>query len=296
MLCANCGAERTSRRGACEDCGHPADMPGKIVASKPVNPRLLPGPTSVLVLTVAADVFACLAVPILVVLLSGGAATWWAAVLFAVTAAAVGGTLLGYGRTPGLCLSGARVVLPQTGSAPGFRLQGWQSWQMTDIRNGTDPVLPTHHIPLLFMASPSLTPRTSEGSAVMESGSRELLDGIAGPAFRPGMHSLVVDEQTKYALAPTTVVGRDPASTEGVTAIAVPDLARQLSPEHFRIEQDSSGSLSVTDLSSTHGTTVDGQRLTAWQPRQLDFNEVITAGGHRFRVEVRTRPEHGGAA
>jgi len=268
-------------------------MPEKAVGGEPANSRFLPLTTPNMALTLVADAFVCVLAPMLLAILSGGEAIWWAAALFAATVAAVGGTLLSHGRTPGLCLTGARVVLPSTGSAPGFRLQGWQ---VADIRNGTDPVLPTRQVPSLPLAHDPLAFRSPGDAAAKHDGSSDPMEVSAVvPGLRPSLHTLVVDEQTRYTMAPTMVIGRDPASAEGVAGVAVPDLSRQLSPEHFRIEQDASLTMTITDLSSTHGTTVGGQGLVAWQARQLGLNEVITAGGHRFRIEPRTRPEHGGA-
>ncbi len=70
-------------------------------------------------------------------------------------------------------------------------------------------------------------------------------------------------------------VGRDAASDLAVDA-------RGLSRHHATLELDAGGRLLVTDLGSTNGTFVNGERIAA--PRVLNENDVIHFGTAEYRL------------
>lgn len=76
-------------------------------------------------------------------------------------------------------------------------------------------------------------------------------------------------------------VGRDPQQCE----VVISDDGR-LSGRHFRIDLPESGPVTVTDLGSTNGTAVDGQRLAPNQPVALRGGERIRAGESEFELHV----------
>jgi len=79
--------------------------------------------------------------------------------------------------------------------------------------------------------------------------------------------TLVLDDGTSFPLSGGAVaLGRNPAGSEGVQALTVPDATRTLSKTHARLELDD-GEWTVIDLNSTNGVMVvdpDGsERLLA---------------------------------
>lgn len=76
-------------------------------------------------------------------------------------------------------------------------------------------------------------------------------------------------------------VGRDLQQCE----VIISDDGR-LSARHFRIDLSESGPITVTDLGSTNGTAVDGQRLPPNQPVALHGGERIRAGENEFELHV----------
>ncbi|TQM65969.1 FHA domain-containing protein [Klugiella xanthotipulae] len=77
----------------------------------------------------------------------------------------------------------------------------------------------------------------------------------AGP--RLGTVQLVIDGAAKHTLGAWTVVGRNPtARRESETIIAVTDLARKMSNNHFAIEHDPRDGFFIRDLGSTNGTAL----------------------------------------
>lgn len=283
MICANCGAPRGRRGDACAHCGQP--YPLSIVAD------LLPVAPQRLALAVVIDLLAALLFVTAFLALTGGRAVWGAVALFVLVIAAETYALLTVGQTLGLRVTGARVVLSDTGSAPGLRSRGWR---IAETRRGADPLLP--RAPRLDVTGRTAT-ATDGSTAVHASASPELI--VTVPGFVPGARTvgavLVVDEETRVPVTSAMVVGRDPAATEGTTVVAVPDLARELSKGHFRIGQDPDGAMTVTDLSSTNGTVLNGTMLVPRTPYSFTFEDVINAGGHRFRVEPRGRAGLGDA-
>nr|WP_307299417.1 FHA domain-containing protein [Microbacterium natoriense] len=201
-------------------------------------------------------------------------------------------------------VAGVRIVLAETGSAPGLRFRGWRA---ADTRRGADPLLPHRDVPVLASpeaaerrsATPDLRPRNSVPVSQGQTSSAPQASSVAEaaliadpPGVKPAACVLVVDETLRSSVTSRTRVGRSPAAVDGATVVAIPDLARELSKEHFMLEYDQAGGLTVTDLSSTNGTTLNGVDIAPAIPYGFVFGDLIEAGGHRFRVEARSRVEN----
>jgi len=109
--------------------------------------------------------------------------------------------------------------------------------------------------------------------------------------LRFGGTVLIIDEDQRVSVTPNMLIGRNPTAVEGATVVAVPDLGRELSKSHLRLEQELDGSVFVTDLNSTNGTSIDGQLITPEVRVPVNSASTITLGGHTARVMSRSVAE-----
>ncbi len=105
-----------------------------------------------------------------------------------------------------------------------------------------------------------------------------------------------------HALSERTVIGRNPVPADGEAAIAVNDFSRTMSKKHLLIEHHDDGSIFVTDLGSTNGSTLrtdDGAivSLTAHVRMPVSIGESILVEDHTIQVDTKAsaaRRERGG--
>lgn len=297
MVCASCGAPRRSRSPLCAECGHPFSSAGRADKAAPAASR---GPrrrttryvdraaaAPHIALAIAIDVLICFSPLILTLVFLGRTAVACGLVLFSALVLAQASALLFDGRTVGLLLAGIRVVLEATGSAPGWRRNGWR---LADVRRGVDPITPRHSVPTLASLSAHAAP-TDATHRPSTSPARSAL-----PPSREARKSssvLVVDDHAHVPVTSALLIGRAPSARDGAMLVAIPDLSRQLSKAHFLINPLADGMLTITDLASTNGTVVNGAELTPSRAYAVRDGDEITAGGHRFRVEPRMRHTNG---
>ncbi|WZO56313.1 FHA domain-containing protein [Microbacterium sp. LWH10-1.2] len=293
MVCANCGTPRRSRSAICPHCGQPFAVASQAAPVAFARAVQRPHPIR-LAIAVSVDVAVSVLITVIFSTMTSGRLPGFPIVVFFLAATVTVGMILREGRTVGLWAVGARVVGSATLSAPGLRER---RWLIADTRNGADPVLPHREVPLLMPATNlpellSTIPPLPASFHRDHTGTEKLISAV--PEKRAASGVLVVDDAMRVTMAADMLVGRSPSPRDGVTTVAVPDLDRELSKGHFRITQ-SAGVFTVTDLSSTNGTLLNGIDLTPSQPTTFHFGDLIEAGGHRFRVEARSRPENGGA-
>ena len=114
---------------------------------------------------------------------------------------------------------------------------------------------------------------------------------------------MVIDGERTVMVTTRMVVGRNPSAEAGEVPVAIPDMSRDLSKNHLRVEQDADGQLVVTDLGSTNGTrlrSLDGARrklrphlstVVAWgESLELGTQQVVQ---FESRVRVDEREQHG---
>jgi len=301
MVCANCGAPHDGRLAVCAQCGQPLSPPR---SARPTSATARAATASHIALAVSLDVLVCLLILLMVAFVGGPG---WAIVAVLGFLGVTGWFLLRRGRTLGLTVTGGRVVVASTASAPGTRFSGWR---VADTRRGQDPLHLRYAPPSLFPAPPAASPLRPavSASAPQPLRRRDVASESAfsashpppavspPPGVRAAAFVLVVDDGARVAVASAMVVGRDPVVADGTLAVAVPDLARELSKAHFRVDRDCAGAFTVTDLSSTNGTILNGVDMTPHQPYPFGVNDVVEAGRHGFRVEPRVRIEAGAAA
>ncbi|KAA9106453.1 RDD family protein [Microbacterium rhizomatis] len=85
----------------------------------------------------------------------------------------------------------------------------------------------------------------------------------AGRSSAPAVVAATWDDGTRFAVYGRTLFGRNPATEDGATAVAVRDETLSLSKTHFELDGDAGGAW-VIDRHSTNGTALvrDGERLT----------------------------------
>lgn len=145
-----------------------------------------------------------------------------------------------------------------------------------------------------FTHGPSLTPGPGAASGepigtTLEAGVELTALRSSGP--RAGGSVLVIDGGRQVPLTRRMLIGRNPIASASETAIAIPDLSRELSKSHLSIEQDSDGSVFVTDLGSTNGTSVSGVALRPHLRVPLGSGSIVDACGHSIQVISRAGAE-----
>lgn len=109
--------------------------------------------------------------------------------------------------------------------------------------------------------------RTERGAVAPATGAAR-----SGPAAHP---IIEIDEQQYMLTGAVTVIGRG-----GDSDIILEDTG--VSRHHLELRAEEGGALIVTDLGSTNGTFVDGDRIRT--PVHLSDGSLITAGRTRIRV------------
>lgn len=117
--------------------------------------------------------------------------------------------------------------------------------------------------------------------------------------LRQGTSVMVIDSERSVLVTTRMVVGRNPTVEAGEVAVAIPDMSRDLSKDHLRVDQDAYGQLLVTDLGSTNGTrlrSIDGSR-TKLKPHlstAVRWGETLELGTqHVVQFESRVRADEG---
>ncbi|PIO51082.1 hypothetical protein BV502_06195 [Leucobacter sp. OAMLP11] len=318
LPCPSCGFRVPSRAAACPRCGVPIVR----AAPKIVQPRPYRGPfTLASAGRIIGAMFVDVLAPVLPVLLLAplGAVALAVFLCCAVLLLQLAG-FLRRGRSLGCLVWGIRAVSAETGSAPGARLSGLRFARVRGS-GAHDPLDPYWAVPALPAApaplrAPASTATDSASAAVAVQEGRESPSpdpGTAAPVppadavsglpedlertawvaspLRQGAAVLVIDDEVRLPTARVMLIGRNPSqdTDADAVAVAVPDLHRELSKVHFRLDQAADGTMSITDLASTNGTFVEEDELVAHVPRVLRVGERVFAGGHRLRVEPRTR-------
>jgi hypothetical protein len=94
----------------------------------------------------------------------------------------------------------------------------------------------------------------------------------------------LVSPAWRYVVAAGTrlVLGRDPAHSPAAAVLAAFDT---VSRQHAEVAVDRLGAVTVTDLGSTNGTYLDGERLAPGAARRLAADAILRlASGATFRV------------
>lgn len=325
--CAHCSAPLAASDQFCTVCGTPVQASER---SRSRRKALIGAPLIASPIKVFAAVVLDILVLVLVIVL-GIVTTGAGGILLAIVVVlAQTGSLFWWGQSLGWRAMGLRLVADSTGSAPGFR-RG--ALLIADVRRGPDPVDPFMTPPLLRSeplrsaspttehgAAPIVPPRVREretaARAPEESPQREAagapenaraqvlprvesrveeveLTVLRPAALRAGGTILVVDGDRRLPMTSRMLIGRNPVSADGETVVAIPDLGRELSKSHLLLEQEQDGSVFVTDLRSTNGTTVNGILVGADVRVPVSHGSTIIAGGHTVQVLSRIRAEQG---
>ncbi|WP_024357292.1 FHA domain-containing protein [Leucobacter chironomi] len=185
------------------------------------------------------------------------------------------------GLTPGWRLGGIRLA-----AIGGFPSVGWHRPPharriAADLRRGADPVEVRTPVPV-FTGADGVPTAVREpvlaGAPRREPAEEHLEHTIFAPAFRRGW-TVLLDGAAAAFLDRPIVLGRNPTEQPGETAIAVADLAREVSKNHLRVTLSEAGEPIVQDLGSTNGTVLlhrDGRSALVAGGRSVVVDEFIT--------------------
>lgn len=196
------------------------------------------------------------------------------------------------GLTPGWRLGGIRLA-----AIGGFPAVGWHRPPHSrriaaDLRRGADPVDVRTPVPVFAaaVASPTAVREPVQPGVPRREPAQEHLERtIFAPAFERGW-TVLLDGAAAAFLDRPIVLGRNPAEQPGETAIAVADLAREVSKNHLRVTLSEAGEPIVQDLGSTNGTVLlhrDGRSALVAGGRSVVVDEFITVriGGHAVQFK-----------
>jgi len=195
-----------------------------------------------------------------------------------------------YGRcTAGLALS-LCLINRRTGCPPRIRKDFPSDWLLVDLNVSPDPFLPLSEINTPRRLGRHL-PAHAYGMPVHLLGTvfdeGWVRDQIS-EAIPADAAIIVLDTGRVYWFRGTCILGRNPNSTYGMLAIALPDLSRNLSANHVQLTLDK-GFVLVTDLSTQGGTYLengDGMLfpIKKYTPTALTPGAVLNLGGQRMCV------------
>lgn len=279
------------------------------------------------------DVALAAAVSLVIVVLAGRAAAPLAFTLGVAALVAAGWGLLSRGRSLGWGLAGVRLIAAESGSAPG--MSGVGNWAVADVRVDGDPIAPyaaipdlaplapqTFRVPAALLASPPPVDSAVPAGDMADASKLEAAEPVRAPApartfvsavepagdsgaqgetmiyrakLRQGTSVMVIDGERSVVVTARMVVGRNPTVEAGEVAVAIPDMSRDLSKNHLRVDQDAYGQLVVTDLGSTNGTrlrSIEGARakLKPHVSTPVRWGETLELGTqHVVQFESRVR-------
>ncbi len=279
------------------------------------------------------DMAIAAAVALVTVVLAGRASAPLAFTLGVAALFATGWGLVSHGRSLGWGLAGVRLIAADSGSAPG--MSGVGNWAIADVRRDGDPIAPyaaipdlaplapqTFRVPAALLASPPPVDSAVPADDMAGASNLESVEPVRAPApprafvstvepagdsgaqgetmiyrakLRQGTSVMVIDGERSVFVTARMVVGRNPTVEAGEMAVAIPDMSRDLSKNHLRVDQDAYGQLFVTDLGSTNGTrlrSIDGARakLKPHVSTAVRWGETLELGTqHVVQFESRVR-------
>lgn len=130
----------------------------------------------------------------------------------------------------------------------------------------------------------TLTPALSDGLE---------LTVLHSAGLRAGGTVIVIDGDRRVPVTPRMLIGRNPSTADGETVVAIPDLEREVSKSHLLLEQEPDGSVFVTDLHSTNGTSINGRPIDPAVRVAVDSASTLRLGGHTVRVLSRSQGNPG---
>ena len=323
LTCARCGTVATSPRAFCTSCGAPLQAPAPVLqpssAPRPAPAALARAQPLAVIVGVGIDValvVLLLLVTVLLVLSPVPAFGVFVALVTVVAAVFVPVRVLATGRGPGWTVTGVRLLTVADSAPLGWgRLLNPQRMWLADTRRGrgdplavagvasVDAVAPwRHRAPTSRPTSLPDSPTSAEDDAHVGTSTTVVsLEEDERTSYRSPLVSraglLVVDENARYPVAPSMVVGRNPDIAPGQVPVVVTDFERSISKTHLLIERESDGALFVTDLASTNGTFLQApdsapRRLVAQVRTPLPDDTLVQVGEHTLRLDRAAGPNN----